>query len=417
MRGGVVSPERQRQRGSQRTRRNVLRAGLVALGVGLAGCSSSCPDSDPPDPNVTLRVGGSETGTAATPLPEQTHDWSQYRFDAGHTGFGDGNTVPTADPRVAWRRGLTAAGASDEASPPALADGTLYVGGDNGGLTAFEATTGERRWTHDRVGTTVTPAVAGGSVYVHDAHGVVSLASDDGSVEWEMSLPLPTAAPTVHRDAVVASAKRGVVAFDRETGTRRWEATASTTEGPPAAFGSSVFVADETLAAYDLVDGTRRSLTVGGRRPGPPVATESTLYVGSYDGLRASAHDGDERWTYERQTGGFATPVVTDELVYAVEQPPEGPSAVFALDTDSGDPTPRWCSWLGEGVARAATSDAVLVGTDDGRTLQQFASRFGEVGWQLRAPGRIRPPAVGTDAVFVTTDRGQVVALAEAADA
>lgn len=394
-----------------------MRVGLVALGVGLAGCSSSCPDSDPPDPDVTLRLDTTAVGTAATPLPTQEHDWPQYRHDAGHTGVGDGNTVPTGDPRVAWKQELTTAGVHDAASPPVLADGTVYVGSDNGAVTAFEATTGAVRWTNERVGTKLSPAVADGALVVHDTDAVRSLALDDGSVQWEASLPLPTAAPTVHRDVVVASAKRGVVAFDHETGTRRWEAAASTAEGPPAAFGSSVFVGREPLAAHDLADGTRRSLTVGGRRPSAPVATESTLYVGSYDGLRASAHNGDQQWTYERQTGGFAMPVVTDDLVYAVEQPPEGPSAVFALDTDSGEPAPSWCSRLGEGTAQAATPDAVLVGTDDDRALQQFTSQFGEVGWRLRASSRIRSPAVGTDAVFVTTDRGQVVALTGAEDA
>jgi outer membrane protein assembly factor BamB len=394
-----------------------MRGGLVALGVGLAGCSSSCPDSDPPDPDVTLRLDTAAVGTAATPLPTQKHDWPQYRHDAGHTGSGDGNTVPTGEPRVAWTQELTTEGAHDASSPPALADGTLYVGSDNGAVTAFEATTGAIQWTNERVGTKLSPAVADGSLVVHDTDAVRSLALEDGSVEWEASLPLPTAAPTVHRDVVVASAKRGVVAFDRETGTRRWEATANVAEGSAAAFGSSVFVSHEYLSVFDVVDGTRRLREGFGGRPSLPVVDDSGLYVGSYDGLHALGHDGDNRWTYERQTGGFATPVVTDELLYVVEEPPEGPSAVFAVSRSAGEPAPSWCSRVGEGTAAAATPDAVLVRTNDGRALQQFSAQFGEVGWRLRASGRVRSPAVGTNAVFVTTNRGRVVALSGVVDA
>jgi outer membrane protein assembly factor BamB len=405
-----------RSHSSSSTRRRFLAAGLTGLGVGLAGCTSSCPDSEPPEPSTELRLGTASAATE-TRLPEQRHDWPQYRFDAGHTGFGDGNTAPSGELRVAWSRRLQTESTSAAASPPVLADGTLYVGSDDGAVTAFDAATGTVEWTTERVATNVAPAVAGESVYVHDTDGVVSLARDDGSVEWRTPLSIPVAAPTVHKDVVVASAERGVVAFARETGTEQWAAVASTDAGPPAVFGSSVVLGRRDVSALDLEDGSERWRAGLGYGVSAPVAGESGVYVGSSDGLQALTHDGEGRWRYERQTGGFGAPVLTDDLAYAVEKPPEGPSAVFALDRASGEPAPRWCSRLGEGVVQAATADTVLVTTNDGRTLQQFSPQFGEAGWQLRASGRIRPPALGTDAVFVTTDRGRVVALTGVVDA
>lgn len=394
-------------------RRSFLAMGTVALGVGLAGCSSSCPDTDAPKPAATSRLDTVEAGVATSPLSTQRHDWPQYRYGAGHTGFGAGNTVPAGTPRLAWKRVFETTGATNSVSPPVLADGVVYVGIDDGGIVALEATTGAVHWTTEQVGSAVAPAVADGSVYVHDTDELVSLASDDGSVRWRDPLPLPSGAPTVHRDTVVASSRRGVVAFDAETGTRRWEAEASSDEGPPAVFGSSVFVSGASLTTYDLGSGDEQSTESVGRGLSAPVVDETGIYVESSDRLYALSHDDDQNWTYARESNGFDTPVVTDELVYAVEMPPEGPRAVFAVDRTSGEPTPRWCSWLGEGTAHAASDDAVLVATDNDRSLQQFSSRFGEAGWELRAERRLHAPAIGTDAVFVTTDGGAVAALTE----
>jgi outer membrane protein assembly factor BamB len=60
---------------------------------------------------------------------------------------------------------FTTAGRVD--SSPAVANGVVYVGWDNGKLYALDATTGHKLWSHttgDPVGS--SPAVVNGEVYV-----------------------------------------------------------------------------------------------------------------------------------------------------------------------------------------------------------------------------------------------------------
>ncbi len=314
-----------------------------------------------------------------------------------------------------WRRSL-ADSQRERLGPPVLDGNTVFVAGARTGLHALDAWTGDRRWTVDEARSSSSPAVVDGLVLVNGSNGLIAVSADDGEIRWRTaaaspsessaasgstssaasgststasnptrrstSTPSPdaetrTPAPSVV-DGVVYALRGGVaVALDARTGERRWGTILFNDADSLAVAAGRAFVGGSDLVTLDTTDGsTAWTATVG--HTSEPVVSGERVYAGGYDGLHAfDASDGTAQWTYRREYGGFSTPAVTDDdVVYAVEEPPEGPRAVFSLDAATGEPTPRWCSWLGTGSVEAVTPETVLVETEVDGANDQAVQAF-----------------------------------------
>jgi len=408
------------------TRRTVLGTLAAGAAVGLAGCSSSCPDSEPPEPSVV--VGTGDAGRAFETLPGGA--WPSPRFDAGNTGHPTSRHPPT-EPSLRWRTTLTAPrvdGAAADVSSPTVADGRVYLT-TGAGAFALALRDGTERWrTTDLTPTTTgptagygdelaPPVVDDGTAYLATAGGVVALHADDGSTAWRNTDAAATGVPTVADDGVFVPTADGLVGFDARDGHRRWAADVNATL--PAVTDGTVVVAGNETVALDATTGDRRwSAPV--RPEFPPVVADDTVYVGTYEGLVGLAlDDGTERWRVDRGSGrAFSAPVVTPDTLYAVERPGEAPDATFALDRGGdGPPDPRWCSYVGDGTVTAAAGGhafAIQPGPSDRRApprLVAFTERFGEATWGYATAERPLPPALLDGGVVTVTDRGTVVAF------
>jgi outer membrane protein assembly factor BamB len=99
---------------------------------------------------------------------------------------------------------------------------------DPGTLAVHDPATGERRRELGSFGERidVAPAVADGTAYVGGDDGLAAVSLADGTVEWSADVTVTAGTGrTVGRDAVVAPVTDGpgVVAFERSGGGRRWE--------------------------------------------------------------------------------------------------------------------------------------------------------------------------------------------------
>ncbi|MFB6169796.1 MAG: PQQ-binding-like beta-propeller repeat protein [Haloarculaceae archaeon] len=401
------------------SRRDLLRAGAAALPLALAGCSSSCPDDDPPDPSTVLDTSDDPAGALAASAVRAP--WPTYRHDAHNTGFGADTRPPGESPALAWRT-TVAAGPTDPdvgglPSAPTLADGTLYVVAGDGTLHALDARDGTERWQVEATPAHQAPTVADGTVVVAGEDGVVVVDVAAERVRWRADLAATASAVTGDGRAFVP-VDDALVALD-SAGDEDWRATFDGPVTRPAVVGETVLAAGARVRALDTSDGTERwQGGPGGVSAFPVVDGERELvYFGTYDGLYAfDLATGEQAWLFERGSGrGFDSPVVAPGTLYAMELVGEGPDAVYALDPDTGDPEPRWCSWLGEGTVSAAGPDTVLVETQHG-DLQSFERETGDATWQLQGNGRTRAPALGAGAAFVTTTDGTVCALGPGGD-
>jgi len=409
------------------TRRTFLGTLAVGSTVGVAGCSSSCPDSDAPEPSVV--VGTDDAGGGFETVPDGS--WPSPRFDAGNTGHPPAYRAPTDSLSLRWRTTLSAPradGATADASSPTVAGDQVYLT-TGAGVFALALRDGTERWrvsdltpatTASTTGTgdeLAPPVVGDGRVYLATDAGVVALHTDDGSTAWRATDAAATGVPSTSGDTLLVPTADGLAGIGVSDGRRRWTTDVDATL--PAVVDETVVVAGDETVALDATTGDRRwSAPV--RTETHPVAVDGTVYLGTYEGIVAlDLDDGRERWRVDRGSGRtFSAPIITPETIYAVERPGEAPDATFALDrTGDGPPDPRWCSYVGEGAVTAAAGGhalAVQSGPSDRRApprLVAFTERFGEATWGYTTAERPQPPALLDGGVVSVTDRGTVVAI------
>ncbi|MGM0397867.1 MAG: PQQ-binding-like beta-propeller repeat protein [Halobacteriota archaeon] len=421
------------------TRRRFLRtivgAASVAGIAGLAGCSSSCPDSDPPTPDETVSMLADTRGPFET---TPTGVWNGFAGDAGNTGYAR-HSLPAGDLAVRWRADLdlpdTDSG-SLSASAPTVGGGLVLVA-DERRVHAHSLRSGDRRWASDEVSPTSDDAIAAyqsntvapvlgpaGTVLVGATDGLLALDPSDGSVRWRVGNLTQVSRPVVLDGTIFALGAEQLVAVAPD-GTAQWRRPANRPSAPvPPAAGDGRVVypsADGVVA----IDGATGSQTwVRDRRTETQlVIADGTVILGDDEGLHAIDLDtGDPQWSFTR--GDFRallSPVVTPETIYAVEQPGEAGAATFALDRTDGEPTPRWCSYVGSGAVTAATADLALTtmslgtGPDRAQSIVAFTAGLGASPWAIEGGSHPRawvtPPAIVDGAVVVTTRGGTTAAI------
>lgn len=393
------------------SRRGALRAGAVFLPVAIAGCSSSCPDDGQPTPSRVL-----QPGDAGGRIPDPTVDWPEFRGNKWNTGVVE-DTMPPEEPAAAW---MTRVPGKTPVGPPALADGVVYVVDDGGTLRALDAHDGNERWSV-AAGTgrsTGPPTVAAPGIVIAGESGAALVA--DREVVWQTGHE--TTAPAVVDEHLLLPTKDALLALDADDGSEVWRAGFDGPVSRPAVAAETVYATDGRLQALDLDDGSLAWTTSRGGVESHPVLA-GDLLVGSHDGLIGyDPGDGGQRWRFERGSGrGFDAPVATMNSLYVVELVGEGPDSLYALDWAAGAPSPRWCTYLGEGHIDAASRAGPLVSmpADEGPAtewaLQSLSRDRGQGGWALHATGRIGPPAVSAGSVFFTAGR-TIVAIGERGD-
>ncbi len=297
-------------------------------------------------------------------------------------------------------------------------------------------------WSYDlKAGSSCTPAVAGGTVYVSDESGkLVALDLARGTAKWQFEGPDTIASsPTAIREPapglVVFGDEAGVLrACDAATGQVRW--TFET--------GDRIVSSVNTAGAEP---GRQRRLAAASRHR----TADGRLVFGSYDGFVYALNpaDGSLRWKYEVQERVHGTPAIVDGFVLAaacdgklhvirlddgaaVRQVPLGSvsgsavavrgeraflglygEAVVGIDWQAGR-----VLWRFEDADRsfpflssaAVMEELVLIGGRD-RRLRALDPATGRQRWELVTKGRVdSSPVVVGSRVFVGSADGVLYA-------
>lgn len=170
---------------------------------------------------------------------------------------------------------------SGRVTPPAVVDGTAYVG-THDGLYAFDATTGTRKWQHQSDDRMWIPTVVDGTVYVVSEDTLHAIEAVGGMSRWESELADYGRAPAVVNGTVYVGCKNGVYAVDAATGAVEW---------------------------HHETESRMRTM---------PVVVDNTLYMGSGDarifGLNAT--DGKMQWQYSLEQSSTTHTVVINENLF-----------------------------------------------------------------------------------------------------
>jgi outer membrane protein assembly factor BamB len=183
--------------------------------------------------------------------------------------------------------------ASNAASSPAVANGMVYINGDN--LLAFDAKTGTKLWSSSILGSvnTSSPAVVGGVVYA-GGRVVAAFNATTGAVLWSVSpggpLSIPGDSPAVAKGIVYIGAsvtgERGassgtLYALNSRTGKTVWSApVASGITSSPSVANGVVYVGsdDGTLYAFNAKTGAELVALAGIAGQSSPTVANGVVY-------------------------------------------------------------------------------------------------------------------------------------------
>lgn len=289
-------------------------------------------------------------------------------------GSNDGNLyaldAPTGD--LIWN---STAGEGLQSSP-AVVDGVVYAGCWDGNVYAFDASNGSLLWNYTTGGAVISsPSVANGIVYVGSFDGkLYAFDATTGDTAWEYTTAGPriTSSPAVASGSVYVGSEDGnLYALDAADGALLWNFT---TGGPvhsstSIANGSAYFGSDDcNIYALDLSTGALLwNYTTGAAVRSSPAVAGGVVYVGSYDEsiYALDASTGSLLWSYLTGDQVYSSPAVAHGVVYVGTNGFE--KNFYALDADTG--SLLWDYSMGEWFVYSspAVSDGrVYVGCDDG---------------------------------------------------
>lgn len=289
--------------------------------------------------------------------------------------------VRLADGEVLWRRSYaapyrmnsaaTAHGKGPKATP-ALAGGRLHTFGISGILSAFDAESGELVWqqsfaerydtTSPLYGASASPLVDGGRVVVHvGGHHDGALAAFDaatGEVRWTLEgdgpgYASPIVAELGGRRQVITQTDRHVVGVDAGDGTLLWKIPYTTPWDQnivtPLVIGNRLIVAglDQPTRAYELVSagGELRPEEVWANADVPMYMSAPVTAGGRLFGLShkrsgqlfaVEAATGKTLWTSEGRVGDNAALVLAGDRLWVLNDGAE----LSVLDPKAGSFAP-----------------------------------------------------------------------------
>jgi outer membrane protein assembly factor BamB len=312
------------------------------------------PSSATPGANSIVSLGQSSGLSFTAPVNIDT-SWGDFGFDFAHhrqnTYEDTVGPANVANLKLKW----TAPTASQLQASPVYANGTIYMGTYNGMLNAYDATTGNLKWSFDShtsfqhvSSPLVDPAtgiVVFGTVGTRDAQSVpapfYALDMGTGLLKWSLLLPWNQFAfPTIFSGTVYvgishASQNSALYAIDEISGHITWQyatragvwgavATDTSTNTVFTGIGDPVF----QVVALNATTGTRLwQFTVphfhGDDDPGSGiVVTNDLVYVNSKNGSLYALHesDGTLAWSTPlgpKSSGNVSSPAVaTNGMLY-----------------------------------------------------------------------------------------------------
>jgi len=316
-----------------------------------------------------------------------------YRHDPAHTGYTT-SKAPTTSAIQLWN--YTTGGRVD--SSPAVANGYVYVGSEDGNVFCLDASTGAQIWSYTQ--------------------------SAESPIYW--------GSPVVVGDYVYIGCSNGdnnVYCFTASHGTKIWNYTTNPSSDPAVANGY-VYVGswtDDNLYCLDAYTGAKiwNYLTVNraGMPPSSPAVVSGDIYVGAGDYVYClDAYTGAKIWNYTN--GGtvyysFSSPAVVNGYVYVGSHD----GNVYCLDASTGAKVWNYTTaWNNNGPAHgyhwgnavgnpAVAYGCVYVGSSDFDVFCLNASNGAKV-WNYTTGAEVYfSPAVADRCVYVGSYDGNVYCL------
>ena len=335
--------------------------------------------------------------TSSTPSPA---DWTEFhrdnmqRWNPYETTLGV-NNVGTLG--LKWSYVITNPDQFSDSSP-AVTNGVVYIGAEDGNVYALNASTGVKLWSYatgDKVES--SPAVANGVVYVGSAdQNVYALNASTGAQLWSYATGgSVTSSPAVANGVVyVGSYDGNVYALNANTGALLWSyATGGDVYSSPAVANGVVYFGspDNNVYALNASTGAKVWSFVPSEPQGSgipveiqyssPAVTDGVVYIGGGGGniYALNASTGAMLWSYPPQNteeiAGTSNPAVANGVVYFGESGGVNNKGImYALNASTGAALWSFSMPLPGGFSPAVANGIVYIFSDDGYTYALNAS-------------------------------------------
>ena len=350
---------------------------VASLVLAVVVASGARPADDPPryDPSI-LRGGPARLGDLGDiKLPGRAELLWRFDFDQG---LGD----------------------------PVVADGVVYVCGDEGSIFAIKADGSSIVWQDDKPGRRFAeaPAIVGDRIYIATDQGLSALTRAGGKPVWDYAVVggASESSPLVVGGLIVVAGYDGFVhAVKAADGTLAWKLDiVKDAPPPPPGF-----------------DQQRAVITGNAARPRTMASDGSTVFLPIFDQSRVVAVDlatGKRRWSFQTKGWMYAEPTVSGDDVFVASQD----KSLYCLDKAAG--AVRWSfptKWRVEsGVA--VRDGSAYFGSCDG-FFYRVDIKTGKAVWSFETPkgddGKHYPiyssPIASGDAVSFGSFDGYIYAL------
>jgi eukaryotic-like serine/threonine-protein kinase len=331
-------------------------------------------------------------------------------------------------------------------SSPAVVDGVVYIGSNDGNVYAIDAQSGRRKWAFSTASRVMSsPAVVDGVVYIGSGdNNLYALDAQSGQKKWAFQAGSSVSSSPVAVDGVVyvGSNDGNVYAINAQSGQKKWVFQAgsimhsppSGPQGPPrgppprpsspAVVGGVVYIgtSDRNMYAIDAQSGQERwAFQTGSSVNSSAAVVDGLLYFSSQDGnvYALDAQSGQKQWAFQTGNSMFSSlggpppppisssPAVVGGVVYVGATDRK----VYALDAQSGQQ--KWAFQTGFFVVSspAVVDGVVYVGSFDGN-VYAIDAQSGEKKWAFQTGDAVHSsPAVVDGVVYVGSFDGHVYAF------
>jgi len=347
---------------------------------------------------VSFRNANVLTQTAS---PSDSSNWPMFRHNPGHTGYTESPAPSTM--ALVWSY---TTGGHVFSSSPAVADGMVFIGSDDGKVYALNQSKGSMIWTFATGGDDVSSssAVADGMVFVGSRDGFYSLKQSTGAMIWVFNESVSTSSPAVADGMVFIGADSGIFyALGEFTGAKRWiSGTPGGVFSSPAVADGMVFIGgwDWKVHAIDQSTGaTIWKYTTGGFVRSAPAVSNDMVFIGSLDGDVYAFNQSTGALIWQYTTGGWveSSPAVADGMVFIGSDD----GKVYALKETTG--AEIW-NYTTRGPVRSSPAVAdgmVFIGSSDWK-FYALNQSTGDLIWEYTTGGAVESsPAVADGMVFV----------------
>jgi outer membrane protein assembly factor BamB len=355
--------------------------------------------------------------------------WPMFRHDQNHTGY----TTSLAPVRndLAWpaiKVGPDVSGATRIYPSPATVGDKVFMFSTNKTVYAIFASNGTLNWTTvldttPMVDADASPAYSEGAIYIGCDNGNISaLSTVDGHFIWNNTVATgyEISSPTVDLDMVfVGCFDRHVYSFDKNVGSDKKSSALLDGEvySTPAVANGFVYVATMNGSVYALNEttlSTKWRYQIGVEIVSSPTVVGDTVFVGSRNNrlyaLKAvtSNSNGEKKWDFP--TGGDvdSSPAYADGIVFVGSKD----GKLYAINATNGQHL--WNVSIGSmGWSSPAISGGkVYVGSQNRRIYALNIGGNGSEMWSYETNGPVESsPAILDDTLYVGSQDGYLYAF------